>query len=321
MRFSLLIAGVAVAATTACRSGGARCPVLIPSNVRPDALAPVLVGAGDIADCDGCAGGTSVLLDRIPGTVFTAGDNAYEEGAPAEFDRCYAPTWGRHKWRTRPAPGNHEYQTRGARGYFDYFGAAAGTPGEGWYSYDVGSWHVVVLNSSDNCDPVACGPGSPQLAWLEADLAASGAECTVAIWHHPRYSSGRHGDHPNVAPFWDVLYANGAELVINGHDHNYERLAPITPAGLPDPAHGIRQIIVGTGGRDPLYEFPRGPLPITEVRDNEHFGVLRLDLRDAAYDWRFVPVEEGGFDDSGTGSCHGPPPSTRAPSPLPMPPA
>lgn len=263
---------------------------------------PVLAGAGDIARCGvGAAQATAKLLDAISGMVFTAGDNAYEKGSHDEFRRCYEPTWGRHKARTRPAPGNHEYRTDAAAGYFGYFGTAAGTRGEGWYSYDVGTWHVVVLNS--NCAAVGCGPASAQLTWLAADLAASSAKCTLAYWHHPRWGGGSRQPEPGVQAFWEVLYEKGADLVVNGHDHFYERIAPVDPKGMPDPERGIRQITVGTGGGS-LYKFERPPLPITEVRDDKTFGVLKLSLRADGYDWQFVGIPGSFFTDSGSAACH-----------------
>lgn len=301
----ILRLGAVLLVIASCGPSHARCPEVPATRFPlPQSLnaTPVLVGAGDIADCYGCAESTAALLDRIPGTVFMAGDGAYREGSAAQYAACYDPTWGRHKARTRPAPGNHEYGTKDAAGYFEYFGAAAGTPGQGWHSFDVGTWHVVVLNS--NCGEVGCEEGSPQLEWLKADLAASGAECTAAIFHHARFSSGRHGAHRFVAPFWEVLYRHGAEIVLNGHDHSYERLAPITPAGEPDPARGIREFVVGTGGVG-HHEWPSPPLAVTEVRNSGSFGVLKLELREGGFDWEFVPADEGGFRDVGTGTCHG----------------
>ncbi len=210
---------------------------------------PVLVGAGDIASCqldDDEA--TARLLDGIAGTVFTAGDNAYENGTAAEFADCYGPTWGRHRARTRPAAGNHDYETPGAAGYKAYFGAAAtNEDGRTWYSYELGTWHIVVLDS--DCGQVGgCDAASEQGRWLAADLAASSATCTLAIWHHPRFSSGEHGNDTDVAPFWQALYKAGADVIVNGHDHDYERFAPQDPDGAPDRRLGIREFVVGTGG-------------------------------------------------------------------------
>ena len=209
---------------------------------------PVLVGAGDIASCTSSGdSATAALIDRIPGTVFAAGDTAYQSGTAAEFANCYRPTWGSFKWRTRPVPGNHEYLTTGAGPYFAYFGSQAGTAGEGWYAYDVGTWRIYSLNS--NCASVGgCGPGSAQEAWLRADLAANPRACVAAIWHHPLFSSGVHGGTDATRPLWEALYEAGADLVINGHDHDYERFAPQRPDGTADAATGIREFVVGTGG-------------------------------------------------------------------------
>ncbi|MBZ0159663.1 MAG: PASTA domain-containing protein [bacterium] len=277
-----------------------------PTEKRPVALrgaASVLVGAGDIASCvsDG-DDATANLLDAIDGVVFTLGDNAYVAGTPVEFAACYDPSWGRHKSRTRPAPGNHDYHTRGAFGYFDYFGDAAGDPDKGYYSYDLGSWHIIVLNS--NCAKIGgCGPGSPQEQWLRADLVAHPATCTLAYWHHPRFSSGRHGGDAALEAFWQALYEHDADVVLAGHDHVYERFAPQTPDGKPDPIHGIRQFVVGTGG-DRHHTFAGPVIANSEVRNGETFGVLKLTLQPASYEWQFIPVAGQKFTDSGTGRCH-----------------
>jgi Calcineurin-like phosphoesterase len=264
---------------------------------------PVLVGAGDISDCGTAKDEeTATLLDSLPGTVVTFGDNAYLEGSAAQFQDCYDPTWGRHKARTQPAVGNHEYGTPNASGYFDYFGTAAGPAGEGWYSYDLGRWHIVVLNS--NCGRVGCGPDSTQVTWLRADLATHAEDHVIAYWHHPRFSSGVHGDSTAVRPFWDALYAAGADIVLNGHDHDYERFAPQDPSGSADAAHGIREFVVGTGGRDPRARHFNAAN--SEVSSSPR-GVIELTLHANSYDWRFVPIAGETFTDSGTGTPHGPP--------------
>jgi hypothetical protein len=265
-------------------------------TVTPPSASVVLVGAGDIADCD--AQPTAALLDNIPGTVFTAGDNAYPDGTASDYASCYDPSWGRHKARTRPAPGNHDYNTSGATGYYDYFGALAGPAGRGYYSYDLGAWHIVSLNSN-----VSMSAGSAQETWLRADLAASTKSCTIAYWHHPRFSSGsNHGSSTQSAGVWQALYDAGAEIVISGHDHEYERFAPQTPSAGADPARGIREFIVGTGGAG-LYSFAT-PLPNSEVRDNTSFGVLKLTLSAGSYTWEFIPIAGDSFTDSGSGTCH-----------------
>jgi hypothetical protein len=277
---------------------------------------PVLVGAGDIANCNG--GGdesTARLLDQIPGTVFTLGDNAYPGSALINMLNCFGPSWGRHKARTRPAIGNHDYLIPGGSGYYNYFGAAAGMRAKGYYSYNRGTWHVVVLNS--NCWRVGgCGPGSPQEQWLRADLAANKAQCTVAYWHHGRFSSGAHGSDPDVQPLWKALYDFGADVVMSGHDHVYERFAPQTADGRADAAFGIRQFTVGTGGAS-LYRFRPQILPNSQARNATTFGVLKLTLHAGSYDWQFVPAGAGTFTDSGTASCHGTPPTPPTTRPTP----
>jgi hypothetical protein len=268
------------------------------------ALAPpaTLVAAGDIAHC-GTAGdsATAALVARMPGTVATLGDHVYEDGTASEFRRCYHPTWGRFLRRTRPTPGNHEYHTRGAAGYFAYFGRRAGPSGRGWYAYRLGTWRIIVLNS--NCDEVGgCGPGSEQHRWLLAELGSNPAACTLAYWHRPRFSSGPHGDGDGVAPFWAALYRARADVVLSAHDHTYERLAPMAPDGRLDTSRGIRQFVVGTGGRS---HYPiRRTRPNSVVHDDETFGVLRLTLRPGRYDFRFVSVAGGRFSDAGSGRCH-----------------
>ena len=260
---------------------------------------PVLIGAGDIADCmTGADMATARLVEEIPGIVFTAGDEAYPEGSAENFRNCYEPSWGRFRDRTLPAVGNHEYGTAGAAGYFSYFGSIASPGGQAWYSLQVGSWHVIVLDS--DCEIVGCGRGSPQLAWLNADLAAHPARCTLAIWHHPRFSSGGHGNDAAVAPFWRALMRAGAELVINGHDHDYERFAPQTPGGRLYRQEGIREIVAGTGGA-PLRRFHRTK-PNSRLRLRT-YGVLRLTLHPASYSWRFFRTN-GSSADAGTTACH-----------------
>ncbi len=260
----------------------------------------VLVGAGDIAGCSWDRDEkTAQLLDAIAGTVFTLGDNAYPDGSDQNYAGCYEPTWGRHKARTRPATGNHEYFTPAAAGYFSYFGPAAGEPGKGYYSYDVGEWHVIVLDSE--CDLVGgCDTSSPQARWLQADLASSGRRCTVAMWHRPRFSSS--GGNSRLRDFWRILHDAGAELVLNGHNHYYERFAPQDPDGVADPERGIREFIAGTGGAG-LSSFGT-TAPNSEVRNNTSHGVLKLVLGASGYEWEFLPIVGATFTDSGSGTCH-----------------
>jgi hypothetical protein len=259
----------------------------------------VLVGAGDIAECPGQSGATAALLDSIPGTVFAAGDNAYPDGSLAEFQTCYDPTWGRHKARTTPAPGNHDYITAGAPAYYSYFGAAAGDSGKGYYSYDLGTWHVVVINSE-----ITVSAGSVQEQWVRADLAASAKRCTLAIWHRPRFSSGtEHGSAAYMQAMWQALYDYGVEIAVSGHEHNYERFAPQNAAGAADSVAGIRAFVVGTGGAA-LYNDEGTPLPNSQVFSPTTWGVLKFTLYPGSYAWQFVPAAGGAFTDSGTGSCH-----------------
>jgi hypothetical protein len=276
----------------------------------------VLTAAGDI---DGCQKGedTAELLAKTTGPVATIGDYAYPEGTADAIDRCYDPTWGAYKDRTHPVPGNHDYDVPKATPYYEYFGTAAGELGKGWYSYDVGSWHVVGLNS--NCGAVNC---DEQSEWLERDLQAHPSACILAYWHHPRFSSGQSGGDSSVGGFWKVLYNHGAALVLNGHDHNYERFAPQDPSGRRDPEKGIREFVVGTGGAG--LGSLGSTAPNSEVRSNRAYGVLELTLRSDGYDWRFVPVADDDFTDSGSGTCPGtapaattPPPTEAAPPPPP----
>lgn len=227
------------------------------------------------------------------------GDLQYDNGELANFQSAYAPSYGRFKTKTKPVPGNHEYQTPGASGYYSYFGAAAGDPAKGYYSFNIGTdWRVVMLNSS--CGVVSCASTSVQTAFLTYDLAATARPCVVAAWHHPRFSSGQeHGNHTSVGPFWDVLQQVGADIVLSGHEHNYERFAPQLPSGAAS-ANGIREFVVGTGGRS-LYSFAT-PQPNSVVR-LQTFGVLKLTLGNRTYSWRFVG-ENGAVLDSGTGTCH-----------------
>ena len=273
-----------------------------PSPARDD-QAGVLVGAGDIADCTALAGAeaTAKLLDKISGTVMAVGDLAYPDGSKENF-ACYNRTWGRARSRTRPAPGNHEFHSSGATPYFDYFGALAGDPKTGYYSYDLGSWHILVLNSE--CKDVGgCESGSPQERWLRADLASHPVACALAYWHKPLFSSGSaHGNDLAMKPLWDALYDANADVVVNGHDHDYERFAPQTPDGVSDAVRGIREFVVGTGGKN-LRPFGTAK-PNSEVRDFSAFGVLKLILKPNGYDWQFIPEEGKTFTDSGSGVCH-----------------
>jgi 3',5'-cyclic AMP phosphodiesterase CpdA len=277
---------------------GRSAPTLNPVGPTPLSSGPaVLVGAGDIAQC-GVPGAdaTAQLLDQIAGTVFAAGDNVYFTGSRQEYTQCYDAAWGRHKHRTRPIPGNHDYETPGADGYFWYFGGVAAPAAPGFYSYDLGAWHVVALNSN-----VPIDAASAQLAWLREDLARHRATCTFAYVHHPRFSSGPNGPTERLTPLWDLLYGAGVEVVVSGHDHIYERFAPQDPSGRADPVRGIRQFVAGTGGA-PLY-------PVGAARSNSDvrasvWGVLKFTLREADYSWEFAPVAGESFRDTGSTPCH-----------------
>jgi hypothetical protein len=258
----------------------------------------ILAGAGDIAECSSAgAEATAQLLDRISGTVFTAGDNAYPNGSPAQFRDCYEPSWGRHKRRTHPTVGNHDFEFNQGAGYYDYFGDNAGPRGLGYYTYTVGNWRVYALNSE-----LTGGAFSTQMQWLR-DEVATNPPCSVAIWHKPLFTSGPNGPHPHMQGTWRILYNANVDVVINGHDHLYERFAPQDPEGRPDSARGMRQFTVGTGGV-PLYSFG-ATRPNSDARASV-WGVLVLFLNDGSYEWNFLPagIPGANFQDNGRGSCH-----------------
>jgi hypothetical protein len=255
----------------------------------------VLVGAGDIADCGPNAEATARLLDRIPGAIFAAGDTVYPNGTADRFTNCYEPTWGRHRARTFPAPGNHDWEVGDGGPYFDYFGPAAGPRGLGYYSFDLGDWHIIALNSN-----VAAHPGSAQFEWVRRDLAERPSLCTLAFWHHPVFSSGEHGSTPVMRDIWRLLDAHGVDLALTGHDHGYERFAPQDADGRRD-TQGIRQFVVATGGA-PLYRSTV-ILPNSEVRERQSWGVLKVTLRASRYEWEFVPIDGQSFRDLGSDVC------------------
>jgi acid phosphatase type 7 len=286
------ICGV-VFALLSMAAGGA-----VQSPPASDDQGVVFVGAGDIANCEmlGGAKATAALLDGIQGTVFTTGDHAYQTGSVKDFEKCYEPTWGRHKKRTRPTIGNHDLVTDKGRPYFDYFGENAGPAGLGYYSYDLGAWHIISLNSA-----APARKNTPQMKWLQADLSAHPTDCVLAYWHIARFSSGGHGSDPLMADVWRVLYEAGADVVLSSHDHDYERFAPQDDKGKADPDHGIREFVVGTGGGG-VYEFKR-VAPNSEVRNNSTYGVLKLTLKPGHYDWEFVPMAGQKFRDAGSGTC------------------
>lgn len=282
---------------------------------RQEQADPVVAAAGDIAcdpthkffndgkgtstDCHQLA--TSDLLYHAQGltAVLTLGDHQYETGMLSGFLRAYEPSWGRLKHITHPTIGNHEGS---GESYYQYFGSAAGDPAKGYYSYDLGAWHIIALNTNDHCRFVSCDAASPQLAWLRNDLETNAAACTLAYWHYPRYSSGYHGDQPHLSALWEVLAEHGVDVVLTAHDHHYERFAPLNASGLSDPGKGIRSFIVGTGGKS---HYKLGQIhEASEVRNNDTFGVLLLTLHPGSYEWNFVPEQGYSFTDKGAGPCH-----------------
>jgi hypothetical protein len=251
------------------------------------------VGAGDISSCtNNNDEATAKLLDNIPGTVFVAGDNAYTDGSYTEYVNCYDPTWGRHKARTQPVPGNHEYQTSGAAGYFQYFNNVPA-----YYAFNLGSWRIYALNSE-----ISVTATSAEVTWLQNDLAANPSQCVLAYWHKPRWSSGTtHGSSSKYQTLWKILYDAGAEVVINGHEHNYERFKEMNASGSAS-SPGLREFVAGTGGAS-HYGFGSA-LSTSQVRNSSTYGVLKLTLNSTSYSWKFVPVAGKTFTDSGTTNCH-----------------
>ena len=310
MRRSRLLALPVLLATALAVPGPA--PASRPAEAAGD---PMIAAAGDIA-CDpgdsAYNGGSGtgqlcrhravadVIARLAPAAVLPLGDEQYEDGQLSKFRTSYASSWGQFLPISRPVPGNHEYETPGAAGYFDYFGSRAGTRGKGYYSYNLGTWHVIALNS--NCAAVGCGVGSAQELWLRRDLAANPRKCTLAYWHHPRFSSGPLGDDRSVTALWNALYRFNADVVLSGHDHHYERFAPMRGDGVLDHARGLRSFVVGTGGASLR--------SVTRVRTNSHvrssasFGALQLALRDGYYGWRFLPAAGGTYTDGSNARCH-----------------
>jgi hypothetical protein len=245
--------------------------------------------------------------------VLPVGDLQYDCAPASAFTGAYDPTWGQVKSITRPAPGNHEYKSTNpdlygynlckpnAQAYYGYFGGSAGDPAKGYYSYDLGSWHLIVLNTARACSPISCAAGSAQEQWLKADLAAHPAACTLAYWHEPRFSSKTPSAETDA--FWKDLYAAGADVVLGGHVHNYERFAPQNPSAGADPARGIREFVVGMGGRS-LESSGTTVAANSEARNSTVFGILKLTLHASSYDWQFVPQAGQSYSDAGSGACH-----------------
>ena len=333
-KITLLLASMTLAVLLSCTTA----VLMAAQGAAQTATKPVtLVGAGDIAECspDNNAQATAALLASIPGTALALGDNAYPDGIRTQYANCYdnyrlsggsifdttlTSWWGQYKTRTMPVLGNHEYHSSGvAQPYFDYFSAQNDfllppgpvpnttanpglTPGKGYYSYDMGSWHIVALNS--NCSKVGgCDRTSTQGKWLQNNLAnTTNKQCTLAYFHHPLFSTGNNVTNPNVKPLWQILYNNRADVILNGHAHRYERYAPLTPGGKTDLQNGIRQFVAGTGGAPEGSEVQQATG--VEVVKTGTLGVLKLDLRAGAYRWEFVPIAGQTFTDSGNGSCH-----------------
>ncbi|NPV86120.1 MAG: alkaline phosphatase [Anaerolineae bacterium] len=277
---------------------------LSPTPVITSTPTPALLaGAGDISICghDGDEQTAQLLANFPTAIIFTSGDNSNEDGTLLQYQKCFAPSWGKFLDRLRPSPGNHDLKDGNDMGYYAFFGGAAGESGKGYYSFDLGAWHIIALNS--NCDWAGgCGINSPQLAWLQSDLEAHPTACTLAYWHHPRWSSGFAGNDGRLAPIWRTLYDHGVEIVVNGHEHHYERFAPQDAEGNPDPQKGIRQFVVGTGGAY-LVGFSQ-PQPNSEIRDSSSFGIILFSLHPQSYTWEFIPAEGGTFRDQGAGDCH-----------------
>lgn len=294
-----LVCAAALAGLTACNERPGR-TVAESANPTPTLTpltgAEVLVGAGDIASCSSTGDeATALLLDSIPGTVFTAGDNVYPNGTIQRYRTCYGPSWGRHLARTYAVAGNHDYRVSSGAAYYQYFGERAGTPGVGYYSFKLGDWLILMLNTN-----LPTGPESAQGRWLRSQLAGRTDGCEIAIAHNPRFSSGPHGSDKRLSPFWQMLYDADVELYIAGHDHFYERFAPMTASGIRDDARGVRQLVVGTGGFKPY--APRALQPNSEVLGRSS-GVIKLSLGQGVYQWEFIPVAGGKFRDWGQASC------------------
>ena len=295
--FAVLVAVVAQCGGTSSPVGPSPPPVPPPTPPPiPVPTEPVLVGAGDIALCSSDAHrATAALLDKIGGYVFTLGDNIYGGATLQKLQACYGPEWGRHLSRTRPSPGNHDYEPSGPGAYDQYF-QASGPEGLDYYSYDFVGWHIISLNSN-----ISMASGSAQYQWLANDLASNGSKCAVAYWHTPLFSSGPNGPNRSVRDAWVLMYNAGVDVVLNGHDHLYERFGPQNPDGKADAARGIRQFTVGTGGAD-LYAV-RAIQPNSETQASV-YGVLKLTLRASDYEWEFVSVPGWGYHDFGSGTCH-----------------
>jgi len=261
----------------------------------------IFIGAGDVSFCDSDGDVlTGKILDRFPGTIFMLGDASNNTGLPEDYTKCFDPAWGRFKPRMKPAIGNHDYITDTGRNFFNYFGAIAGEAGKGYYSYDLGVWHIIVLNSQ--CGTRDCATGSREEKWLRQDLAAHPAQCTLAYWHAPTFSSGFDANEPRTLPLYDDLFDADVDVLLTGHQHHYERFIAQDPDADPEPERGIREFIVGTGGAwtDPV-RVP--PLPNSQVIFTDTFGVLKMQLFPGWYTWQFIPVPGKPRSDWGSDTC------------------
>lgn len=264
----------------------------------------VIAAAGDISNTS--IGGQKTTADLILAgnydAVLTLGDNQYNDGTLSAYNQYFDKTWGKFFDKIYPVPGNHEYNTSGAKGYFDYFGARAHDPKKGYYSFDLGAWHLIAINSNSECGAIACDAGSAQEKWLRADLAAHKNKCTLAYWHHPRWSSGEHGNSTEMGDLWKALYEFDADIVLNGHDHDYERFAPQNPKGEADDKRGIVEFVVGTGGTG-FRDTPNKPKNSAK-KQHDTFGVLELVLKADSYAFEFIGKAGSTFTDKGSRKCH-----------------
>ncbi len=271
------------------------------ANLNPN-NDPVIYAVGDIADCDETGDeAVAELLSVTTGPILTLGDTVYPDGTVKQFRDCFDPAWGQLKSRIKPVPGNHDYAVGKAEGYYGYFGSAAGDPTKGYYSYDIGEWHMIALNA--NCWAIGgCEKDSPMIKWLEADLASHPSTCTLAYYHQPRWSSGAHSNNATYQTLWATLVNGGVDVVLNGHDHDYERFALMNASGAIDTENGTREFVVGTGGKSEYGFFI--VQPASQARYNQGFGVLGMTLHSTGYDWQFQAVPGGVVKDSGQQACH-----------------
>ena len=292
--------GIGAGQSTSPSPTSSQAPAPLPTPV-PNGRLQVVYAAGDLSDCPGAGPAVADLVSNPQSLILALGDIVHPTGAPREYRRCFDPGWGDLKARTRPVPGNHDYHTPGAAGYYAYWGALAGNRSQGYYSFDIGWWHIVAINSI--CAPIGgCRENSREIRWLQADLGAHPTTCTLAYWHHPRFSSGNGAALRRTEYLWRVLYGAGADVILNGHDHDYERFAPQDPDGERDNERGIREFVVGTGGANLTRR--ETVAPNSQIWTDEHHGLLELTLHRGGYDWRFIAAETGEVIDQGTGTCH-----------------